>query len=272
MDCSSVRERLWSLVRGRAEAEDELELRRHLTTCEACRHEERAERLLDEALGDRLPRPAAPAALRRRVAELAGAAARPAPQDRLPVRLRAPAARAAMAAAAALLLAALGFAAGRAAQLRAAGSAALSDELVTDHLRALASAHPHDVESSDSHQVKPWFLGRLDFAPVVPGDRGELRLLGGALGYVHDRKAAVVSYGLRRHRVTLLAVPRAGLTVLDRADPAGRPVRVERRGFTVALWAAGDLGYALVSDVDPEELGHLADELAKETRKAPSPG
>ena len=271
MDCSSVRERLRSLVRGRAEAEDELELRRHLTTCEACRYEEQAERLLDEALGERLPRPTAPAALRRRVAALAGAA-RPAAQDRLAGRLRAPAARAAMAAAAALLLAALGFAAGRAAQLRAAGSAALSDELVTDHLRALASAHPHDVESSDSHQVKPWFEGRIDFAPVVPGDRGELRLLGGALGYVHDRKAAVVSYGLRRHRVTLLAFPRAGLTVLDRADPAGRPVRVGRRGFTVALWAAGDLGYALVSDVDPEELGHLADELAKETRKAPSPG
>jgi anti-sigma factor RsiW len=172
-------------------------------------------------------------------------------------------------AAAALVVAGIGFVVGRATQLRGAGAAALSNELVTDHLRALAATHPHDVESSDSHQVKPWFEGRLDFAPVVPADRGELRLLGGALGYVHDRKAAVVSYGLRRHRVTLLAFPRAGVPGLDRADPAGGPVRIERRGFTVALWAAGDLGYALVADVDPDELGRLAYDLAKETRKGP---
>jgi anti-sigma factor RsiW len=266
MDCASVRERLRDLVRGRAEAEPEL--RGHLVTCEGCRHEERAERLLDEALAERLPRPAAPAELRRRVAALV--AARPAGQGRLAGRLRPSVARTAMAAAAALVLVAVGFAAGRAVRLHAAGSAALSDELVTDHLRALASVHPHDVESTSSHEVKPWFAGRLDFAPVVPGDRGELRLLGGAVGYVLDRKAAVVSYGLRRHRVTLVSFLRAGLPGLDRADPAGRPLRVERRGFTVALWAAGDLGYALVSDAEAEELGRLADELATETRRGPS--
>jgi len=139
---------------------------------------------------------------------------------------------------------------------------------VTDHLRTLASTHPYDVESTSSHEVKPWFEGRLDFAPVVPGDRGELRLLGGAVGYVADRKAAVISYGIRRHRVTLLVFPRGGVLGFENVPAAGAPIRVERRGITVALWGASDLGYALVSDVSPDELGRFADELAPETRRS----
>jgi anti-sigma factor RsiW len=269
MECASVRGQLSDLVRGRTEAQEETELRRHLAGCEACRHEERAERLLDDALTERLPRPGAPAAVRRSVAAtLASAAAGSGPA--LPWR---PAAgtRRALTAAAALALAVLSFAAGRAALGRAAGASRLADEVVTDHLRALASTHPHDVESSSTHEVKPWFEGRLDFAPMVPPDRGELRLLGGSVGYVLDRKAAVVSYGLRRHRVTLLAFPRAGLPALDRADPTGPPYLSERRGFTLALWAANDLGYALVADVEPAELRRLADDLAAETRKPAGP-
>src|SRR5439155_960865 len=35
------------------------------------------------------------------------------------------------------------------------------------------------------------------------------------------------------------------------------------RGFNVILWRAGDLGYALVSDVDARELGRLAAKLAR---------
>ena len=53
---------------------------------------------------------------------------------------------------------------------------------VNDHLRVLASQHPLDIESGGIHQVKPWFEGRLDFAPVVSflGDE-EFPLRGGAV-------------------------------------------------------------------------------------------
>jgi anti-sigma factor RsiW len=270
MECPSVRDRLSDLVRGRTAPEEEPELRRHLEGCGACRHEEAAERLLDEALGRQSARIAAPAALR-------AAAAREVERGRAggePAARRAP--RRSIwivaSAAAAVALAVLGYAAGRSLDEQAVAGARLTDELVTDHLRMLATAHPHEVESSSSHEVKPWFEGRLDFAPIVPGDRGELRLLGGALGYVLDRKAAVVSYGVRRHRVTLLVFPRAGLPGFERVPAAGAPLAVARRGFTVALWAAGDLGYALVADVGPDELQRLADELAPETRRGPRPG
>ena len=110
--------------------------------------------------------------------------------------------------------------------------------------------------------MKPWFEGRLDFAPDVPGERGELRLEGGAVGYVLDRKAAVVSYALRRHRVTLLAFPAAGL---DWPGAGAPPVALSRRGFHVVAWRAGELVYALVSDVNEAELEELGAELARDT-------
>jgi anti-sigma factor RsiW len=268
MDCTSTRDLLHDLRRGRLDPARAAEVRAHLAGCAACRHEEQAEALLDEALSQRLPRAAAPLALRRRVEDLA-AASRSSPAAvalprRAPVlrRMAVPAAFAAMA-----LLAAGALIQDR---IRARGGAAdrLTDELVTDHLRLLVSAHPNDLESGLHHEVKPWFEGRLDFAPVVPGDRGELRLLGGAVGYVLDRKAAVMSYALRRHRVTLLAFPAAGLgwPGPNRSPGGVAATWTSHRGFEVVLWRAGDLAYALVSDVSAKELESIAAQLAPETQ------
>src|SRR5947209_13571922 len=54
-------------------------------------------------------------------------------------------------------------------KLRAAGPEAAARRAVGgDHLRVLSSQHPLDVESGGIHQVRPWFAGRLDFAPEVP--------------------------------------------------------------------------------------------------------
>jgi anti-sigma factor RsiW len=268
MECTSVRELLHDLRRGRLDPARAAEARAHLEGCASCRHEEQAETLLDEALSQRLPRVPAPPELRRRVEELAaavrGAQLAPTRPRRGPAlrRLVAPVAVAAMA------LLAAGVLLQQRARVQGGGADRLADEIVTDHLRLLVSAHPHDLESGVNHEVKPWFEGRLDFAPVVPGDRGELRLLGGAVGYVLDRKAAVMSYALRRHRVTLLAFPAAGLAwPAPNRSPGSVPAySASRRGFDVVLWRAGDLGYALVSDVSAQDLEKLAAELAPETR------
>ncbi len=259
MDCTGARERLRERVRGGLDPETTAGVDAHLAGCADCRHEAEAERLLDAALRGHLAEERAPDSLRRRVAAVVRA-------DGAPVGPGRPERRPAWAmAAAALVLALLGFLGGRAAERRSAAEA-LADELVSDHLRVLASAHPLDVESTDSHQVKPWFEGRLDFAPVVPGDRGELRLAGGSVGYVMDRKAAVLAYALRSHRLTLLAFPRDGTPGLS-AQPGAAPSRRARRGFEVVTWSAGDVAYALVGDVSGAELERIAVDLAAQTRR-----
>ncbi|HET9931720.1 MAG TPA: hypothetical protein VFQ35_13560 [Polyangiaceae bacterium] len=142
----------------------------------------------------------------------------------------------------------------------------LVNEVVNDHLRVLYDAHPTEVESGGLHQVKPWFEGRLDFAPVLDfeGDN-DFTLTGGAVGYFVDRKAAVFLFKRRLHIVSVLVFradglpwPHVGTKKLGRVNAS-----VSRsRGFSTVLYRDGDLGYALVSDVDPPTLERLAEKLA----------
>jgi anti-sigma factor RsiW len=93
---------------------------------------------------------------------------------------------------AAVLLMAVPIYYGQIGPLQSDRPASMVTEAVTNHLRVLSSQHPLDIESGNMHQVKPWYEGRLDFAPVVRflGDE-EFPLAGGAIGYFLDRKAAV---------------------------------------------------------------------------------
>ena len=128
-------------------------------------------------------------------------------------------------------------------------------------------------ESGGQHQVKPWFEGKLDFAPVVPALEGtDLRLRGGSVGYVFDRKAAVLVYGLRLHVVTLLVFRPDGLAWPDGGARQIGPVRgheTSTRGFNAILWRQEGLGYALVSDVNAKELADVAARVAAETVREP---
>jgi len=142
--------------------------------------------------------------------------------------------------------------------------ARLVDETVNDHLRILYSEHPLDVVSSDSHTVKPWFAGKLDFAPrnVFEGD-ADFPLQGGSVAVVVDRKAAALVYKRRLHLVTLFITRADGLTWPPGTDQVG-PVRVHAetvRGFNTVTWTDGELGYALVSDVNRADLFALAGKL-----------
>lgn len=139
-------------------------------------------------------------------------------------------------------------------------------EAVNNHLRILQSQHPLEIESGNFHQVKPWFAGRLDFAPVVlfTGD-DEYPLRGGAVGYYLDRKAAVFEYGRRLHSISLFVFRAEGLPwsahVLETVGKV-RAYSGARRGYNVILWRDGELGYAIVSDVDSSALRKLAVKLS----------
>ena len=260
MNCEDVQSQLHDFRKRRLDGGLHGEVGAHLESCVACARAYRAEQALDELLEERLPRHAAPTTLKRRLGLLM---VRPSPSA--PVhgaltrwaRFVAPA----MAAGLALVV-------GRAFMQRSSSQdsalASLTGEAVNDHLRVLASQHPVEIASGGKHQVKPWFEGKLDFAPEVPALEGtELELRGGSVGYVFDRKAAVLVYALRQHVVTLLVFRAEGLAW---PDASGRQVvrgrEASARGFNVVLWRSGELGYALVSDANAKELGELGVRLA----------
>src|SRR3569623_2774823 len=216
MDCKDARPLLAAHAAGRRDAVRAGEVTDHLRPCAHGRRLTAAEDALSAALAQ-LPRPPAPARLVARLEGLVAAAERPAPRrasERLSVWL-APFVSACAAAALALLLTR---------PPAPAGACALVNEAVNDHLRVVTSAHPIEIESGGIHQVKPWFTGRLEFAPRVTfsGD-DDFPLLGGGIGYFVDRKAAVFQFKRRLHTITLLVFPAGGL-----GWPGGATTRVGR--------------------------------------------
>ena len=259
MDCRDVRTHLRPLQLGRLSPEVDTEVRAHLAVCQSCAEADAADCALTELLERRLPQHPASLALKRRLAESwpVRAASSP-PWWRRWSRSLTPA----LAALVVLLVALPVYQwAGR----RTDGTSLMVGEAVNDYLRVVASPHPLDIESGGIHQVKPWFEGRLNFAPVVPfdGDQ-EFPLKGGAVGYFFDRKAAVFVYGRRLHRISLFVFPADGLPWPSHSLVSmgtAQAYRTTARGFNVVLWRAGDLGYALVSDLDGQELFALGKRL-----------
>src|SRR6266702_3638054 len=199
MSCEDVQIHLHEFRKRKLDGGLQREIGAHLEACVACASADRAEQALDELLEQRLPRHAAPTTLKRRLGLLM---VPPAPALGVPMRWTrfvAPA----MAAGFALMAGGLFL---QRSTSQGSALASLTAEAVNDHLRVLAS----------KHQVKPWFEGKLDFAPEVPAlEDTELRLRGGSVGFVFDRKAAVIVYALRQHQVTLLVFRPEGLTLPD---------------------------------------------------------
>lgn len=247
MDCQAVRGALLDEQRGRLDPATAVSLHAHLDTCAGCARMEVAERLLTEQLERQLPQHGAALALKRRLSAQWPAPAAPRSSARRTWWW--------VGAVAAALLVVTGL--NLMASPRGGREDRLVGEAVNDHRRILARAERLDVPSGNMHQVRPWLTGQLDFAPVIAfaGD-ADFPLRGGTVEYFLDRRAAVAVYGRRLHVVTLIVARADGLPW-----PTGRPIVTSAQGFNVRLWRSGELGYALVSDLDAAELGQLASRL-----------
>ena len=134
----------------------------------------------------------------------------------------------------------------------------LVDALVDDHIRALQPGHLLDVVSTSQHTVKPWFDGRLDFAPPVKDlAAAGFPLLGGRLDYLRGRSVAVLVYSHGKHVVELFVWPQSAA--------AGEPARAARGGYNVVHWKAAGMSFSAVSDLEPAGL----EDFAREWRQAP---
>ena len=244
MSCETTRERLSAYVDGELPPDEAAETAEHLASCAACAREYEAMLKTVQTVREGLVRHHAPDVLRARVrAALRDepATARTAVRRRdwgVPWR----------AAAAALVVAVVSSGLTLLAADRRPAEPAVAEEVLASHIRSLMPEHLTDVRSTDQHNVKPWFNGRLDYSPAVPRlDDAGFPLLGGRLDYVHGRPVAVVVYGRRQHLINVFSWP---------AD-AGRdadPSRESGHGYNLLHWRRGGVEYWVASDLNAAEL------------------
>lgn len=129
-------------------------------------------------------------------------------------------------------------------------NAPLDAELVADHVRALQIGPLTEVVSTDRHTVKPWFQGRLDYAPPVFDLAAQgFPLMGGRVEHVRGSVVATLAYARNRHVIDVFVWP---------STAQAAPVRNVHKGFNVLHWADGSMQYWAVSDLERAEMERFA--------------
>ncbi len=235
MTCSDAVRLLDAYVDGELETPQRAEFHTHIEQCSRCGHAVDRRVALQVAVRA-LPYYSAPDRLR---AALSGKARVTRRARRLPL------------AAAAVVV--LGVAVGAALQQvrERRTTETLAASVAANHVLALQTSHVMDVRSSDQHTVKPWFLGRIDFAPPVNDLAASgFPLAGGRVATIHGRTVAALVYQRRLHPISVFVWPQSDLRALS--------TDVEQvRGFNVRHWTSDGMSFWAVTDANAADLEAL---------------
>lgn len=250
MTCDDARGLLTAYVDSELDVAHSLEVEKHIETCEACaRIVENQEKLRAAIQASGLSYEP-PSELDSRIESALRGSVVPAPRPRMSWPW--------IAAAAAILLALVLL--GRLPMGRApASDALLAQEVLDSHLRSLMPGHLTDVESSDRHTVKPWFDGKIDFAPpVVDFAADGFPLAGGRMDSISGRTVAALVYRRNKHLINVYIWPSA--------TPNSVPASATLQGYNLLHWTQGGFTWWMSSDLNTEELAQLGAHLRESAR------
>jgi len=256
MNCQEIKNLLHAYSDGELDAAGCLEVERHIQTCPGCKQALENLSVLKSAIATAAPRFKAPTNLRHGILAAARqAAATEQPRATRPWQWNTLNAGLAMAASVMV-----GFFI--ALQMNPRENKALPiGELASAHVRSLLATHLMDVVSTDQHTVKPWFDGKLDFAPPVNDLAAKgYPLAGGRLDYIGGRTVAALVYKKEKHFINLFIWPSSG--------SQGTWRRISVNGYNLINWNTPDMTFWAVSDMNPGDL----QEFAEMSRDAAEPG
>lgn len=254
MSCTRIRSVLDAYLDGELDIMHAAEIDRHVDECPTCRDHWQQAHMLRAAVQENAPYYRAPAALRAKLSHA---------QDE---NLRRHSTRAPWrwpALAASILLGAIFAGGGTYWMAQPSPNQRIVDEVVSGHVRSLmVAARTTDISSSDLHTVKPWFNGKLDFAPsVVDLTTDGFPLIGGRLDYLARRPVAALVYRHRQHIINVFAWP------TDTGDKAAQ--RIDRHGYHVVHWRQSGMDYWAVSDLNAESMKQFGETLRARLQSQP---
>ena len=249
MNCSPAKPLIALYADGELDTAQSLELERHLQDCPACARELRELQGLQKAVRQDALYFAAPVELRRNImAELRTQTRGAAEPNAWSWKWLATALSGMATVCLALLL--------TVALNRPSDHEQLAQELVSSHVRSLMANHALDVISTDQHTVKPWFNGRVDFAPPVKDLAAQgFPLMGGRLDYVQNRTVAALIFQRNKHIINVFIWP-------DSEKTSGPVTDSIRQGFNLIHWSQGGMTCWAVSDLNQTELLEFARDFA----------
>ncbi|HTH48813.1 MAG TPA: anti-sigma factor [Candidatus Limnocylindria bacterium] len=245
MNCEQASPLIQPYADGELDAARIPELERHLRDCPACAQARRNQQNLKKAFKNEALFFAAPAELRRNLERELRAQAGRAPEPK-PSRWRwswnwLNTASVSFATVCLAGLLALAF-------NRPSARQQLEQELVSGHIRSLMADHALDVVSTDQHTIKPWFDGKLTFAPPVKDLAAqEFPLVGGRLDYLGGKPVAALVFHRHKHVINLFIWPAPDS---DTAPAAAAP----HAGYQLIHWTRAGMTCWAVSDLNAREL------------------
>lgn len=241
MNCNETRPLLNAYMDSELDLVRSLDVERHLKSCSACVTAKRSLQSLHSALRHSDLAYRAPESLRERISHsIEKKPAKPQRRDSRPWLWQW------------LALGAMGFAVLTLA-LHPIGISQrdqLADEAISGHVRSLLAGHLMDVASTDQHTVKPWFNGKIDFAPEVKDFAAQgFPLVGGRLDYLNNQTVAALVYRRAQHTINVFVWP----------EQTVKPETTEtRRGYSIINRNINGLRYCIVSDLNAKELADFA--------------
>jgi anti-sigma factor RsiW len=251
--CEQIRSLLCPYADGELGLVRDLEIEQHLRECPICARVVQRSRSLSTMLRDPALYHRPPANLQKRVRislrQVGGVRSR----DRL---VGLPWGWLGMVAAAAALVAVTLWGAGQSRPVLSQDEL-LAREVVSVHVRSLMlPGHTLDVESSDQHTVKPWFIGKVNFVPEVKNLTSQgFPLIGGRLEYIADQPAAALVYTRAKHTINAF---------IWKATEKDRPPEfLDRQGYHLIRWTDKERMFWVISDLNEKELRQFVELLRR---------
>ncbi len=252
MNCQDTQNLMNGYTDGELDLMRNLEIEQHLQECQACTRDYRSHQSLRSVINDDSLYFKAPANLRKRVRLAVREANKDEPRSSIfSWRWLSVAASAALVAIIIWSFVSM--------ESNPTTENLLAQEVVSSHVRSLMANHLTDVPSSDQHTVKPWFDGKLDFAPPVADLTAQgFPLVGGRLDYIGNRPVAALVYQRRQHFINLF------IWLSTKDAESGNKI-MTRQGYNLSRWNKSGMTYWAVSDLNLSELQEFARALQNPT-------